>query len=171
MSTSIQEVVTSGNQRVPAVTSGNQESPPLGDAGAREQSSGKEEEKKKIKKKKETRLAPLELVQRILDDLNSRAGTGYQARGKVARRLIAARMADGFTEADFYEVDRKKCAGWLGTDMQGNLTYETLYGPKFEKYLGQLEKKKGQRSMFNGPTPQHKQQDYTPKKRDDGNAW
>jgi uncharacterized phage protein (TIGR02220 family) len=101
------------------------------------QSTQKEEKKKE--EKKERRLAPLDLSQRILDDLNKRAGSNFQARGKVARQNIAARLAEGYTEADFYEVHRKMCVLWLGTDMAQHLTYETLYGNKFTKYLGQPE--------------------------------
>jgi uncharacterized phage protein (TIGR02220 family) len=96
----------------------------------------KKEEKNK-KKKEEMRLAPLDVTTRILDDLNDRAGTGFRATGKKARTLIADRMRDGFTEADFYEVHRKKCAEWLDSDMCRYLTFETLYSLKFEKYLGQ----------------------------------
>jgi uncharacterized phage protein (TIGR02220 family) len=108
------------------------------DQEPREQSSQKEE-KKKNREKKERRLAPLDLSQRILDDLNKRAGSNFQAHGKVARQNIAARLAEGFTEADFYEVHRKMSALWLGTDMAQYLNYETLYGNKFAKYLGQPE--------------------------------
>ena len=142
---------------------------PLGSKGgmsngkdSREQSTPEKKKEKKDQEKKEARLAPLDVCERILANLNERAKTDYQARGKVARRLIAARMGDGFTEADFYEVHRKKCVEWLGTDMERHLTYETLYGPKFEKYLGQLESKPGQQqSMFFGPVPQSQKQDYT----------
>jgi uncharacterized phage protein (TIGR02220 family) len=101
------------------------------------QSTQKEEKKKE--EKKERRLAPLDLSQRILDDLNKRAGSNFQARGKVARQNIAARLAEGYTEADFCEVHRKMCVLWLGTDMAQYLNYETLYGNKFAKYLGQPE--------------------------------
>lgn len=101
--------------------------------------SPQKEEKKKNREKKEKRLAPLDLSQRILDDLNKRAGSNFQAHGKVARQNIAARLAEGFTEVDFYEVHRKMSALWLGTDMAQYLNYETLYGNKFAKYLGQPE--------------------------------
>jgi uncharacterized phage protein (TIGR02220 family) len=120
----------------------------------------KKEEKKK-KKKKDPELAPLDVTGRILADLNKRAGTGFQARGKVARRLIAARLNDGYKEADFIEVNRKKCIEWKDNPkMKGSLTYETLYGPKFEKYVGQLESSGAQQPMFGGPT-QRKSQDYS----------
>jgi uncharacterized phage protein (TIGR02220 family) len=129
------------------------------------------EKKEEKSKKKDPELAPLDVTGRILADLNKRAGTGFQARGKVARRLIAARMNDGYKEADFIEVNRKKCNEWKDNPkMKGSLTYETLYGNKFEKYLGQLEAT-GQQSMFK-PQKQSAHQDYKPEPgRTDGNDF
>lgn len=96
--------------------------------------------KEKKKKRKEPELASLDLVLRILGDLNKRTGSNFQARGKVARKVIAARMRDGYEEADFIAVNRKMVALWKGNPkMEHCLNYETLYGPKFEKYLGQPE--------------------------------
>jgi uncharacterized phage protein (TIGR02220 family) len=134
--------VSTGN-RLPGVTAGDQELPqvPEPDSGTRLAltSAGTDPEKKEEEKKKnkETRLAPLDVTTRILADLNERAGTAYRPSGKKVRELIAVRMADGFVEADFFEVHRKKCREWLGTDMARYLTFETLYSRKFEKYLGQ----------------------------------
>lgn len=123
-------------------------------------STPEKKEEKDNKKKKDPTLAPLNVTGRILSDLNERAGTNFQASGKVARRLIAARLNDGFTEADFIEVNRKKCIEWKDDPkMAHHLTHETLYGPKFEKYLGQLEGRSGQQS-FN-PDNQGNQQNYT----------
>lgn len=96
-----------------------------------------EEKKNKTKKKRDPQLAPLDVTKRILDDLNERTGNGYQSRGKVARRLIQARMNDGYVEADFIEVNRKMSTQWMGDEkMERCLNFETLYGPKFEKYIG-----------------------------------
>lgn len=103
----------------------------------RESSSGS----KKEEKKKGSALAPLDLTQRILDHLNELAGSGFQAKGKLARGLIGARLKEGFTEADFYEVNRKKAAQWKDDPkMRTYLRPKTLYSASnFEEYLGQLE--------------------------------
>ena len=91
----------------------------------------------KNKKRKEPELAPLDVVERILSDLNNRAGSGFQAKGKVARRLIASRIRDGYEESDFIKVNARMVDLWMGNEkMEHNLNYETLYGPKFEKYVG-----------------------------------
>jgi len=96
--------------------------------------SGEEKEKKKG-----VRLAPLDTSTRIIDDLNRRASTKYKP-GSKARGLIHARMADGATEADFMEVHRKMTKAWAGdAKMAKYLRPSTLYGSKFDEYLGQLE--------------------------------
>lgn len=89
------------------------------------------------KKKREIRLAPLDIATRIVEDLNTQAGTAYRPKGKRVRELIQLRLAEGYTEADFLEVNRKKAKEWKSTEMAKYLTYETLYSRKFEKYLGQ----------------------------------
>jgi uncharacterized phage protein (TIGR02220 family) len=116
---------------------------------------------------------PAGMVKRITEHLNAAAGTTYRPSGKKLRELVKARVNDGATEADFLTVIDKKVREWKGTDMERYLRPLTLFGTKFDEYLGQKDvgPQGAQRSMFNGPTPQHKQQDYTPKKRDDGNAW
>lgn len=111
-------------------------------ARARGSSSGsKKEKEKKEKEQKRARLAPLDISERIIADLNRRAGTSYRAKGKRVRQLLALRLAEGFAESDFIAVHRKKCGDWLGGEMQKYLRPETLYGPKFEQYAGQLEMK------------------------------
>ena len=110
------------------------------------QFTSEKKEEKEEEKKRAPQLAPLDVTKRILDDLNERTGNGYQARGKVARRLIQSRMNDGHEEADFIEVNRKMAMQWMGNPkMEHCLNYETLYGPKFEKYIGQREVVKEQK--------------------------
>lgn len=43
-----------------------------------------QKEEKKNKKRKEPELAPRDVTKRILSDLNKRAGSNFQAKGKVA---------------------------------------------------------------------------------------
>ena len=76
-----------------------------------------------------------ELSASIIARLNEKAGTAYRSSSKATQSHINARLADGFTEQDFYEVIDKKCAEWKGTDMEKYLRPETLFGSKFENYL------------------------------------
>lgn len=75
-------------------------------------------------------------VEEIVDHLNQRAGTHYKATTANTRKLIKARLKEGFTIEDIKLVIDKKCADWLNNrDMAQYLRPETLFGPKFESYL------------------------------------
>lgn len=72
----------------------------------------------------------------IVSYLNEKAGTKYKPGTEKTRRVIHARLAEGFTLEDFRTVIDKKCAEWLGNDkMEQYLRPETLFGTKFEGYL------------------------------------
>ena len=71
----------------------------------------------------------------IIDYLNQKAGRSYRVTEKT-RRLIRARINEGFTEADFYKVIDHKTNVWLNDPkMSQYLRPETLFGTKFEGYL------------------------------------
>ena len=82
----------------------------------------------------------------IISFLNSTTGSKYKASTDKTRRLIAARLAEGFTLEDFKTVISKKTKEWQGTDMAQYLRPETLFGTKFEGYLNQPEVKNNRRS-------------------------
>ena len=86
-----------------------------------------EEEKEKEEEK--------EIYNTIVSFLNEKAGTKYKATTDKTKRAINARLAEGFTVEDFKTVIGKKCAEWMGTDMEQYLRPETLFGTKFEGYL------------------------------------
>lgn len=72
----------------------------------------------------------------IVSYLNEKAGTAYKPTTSKTQAAIKARLAEGFTEEDFYTVIDKKCAEWLGdSKMEKYLRPETLFGTKFEGYL------------------------------------
>lgn len=82
----------------------------------------------------------------IIDYLNQKTGAHYKASGDKTRRLIKARMNEGFTVDDFKTVIDKKSAEWLSdSKMQQYLRPETLFGTKFEGYLNQKEVKAQQK--------------------------
>lgn len=75
-------------------------------------------------------------TEEIVDHLNKRADTHYRATTANTRKLIKARLKEGFTVDEFKLVIDKKCAEWLNNrDMARYLRPETLFGNKFESYL------------------------------------
>ena len=76
--------------------------------------------------------------QKIIDDLNVKAGTKYKASSAKTRKLIKARMTEGFSVNDFIYVHTVKCKEWLNDPgYHKYLRPETLYSPKFESYKNQ----------------------------------
>ena len=75
-------------------------------------------------------------TEEVIDHLNQQAGTHYKATTANTRKLIKARLKEGFTVEEIKTVIDKKCADWLNNqDMAKYLRPETLFGPKFESYL------------------------------------
>lgn len=75
-------------------------------------------------------------TEEVVNHLNSRAGTHYRATTANTRRLVKARLREGFTVEDIKRVIDKKCADWLNNpSMMEYLRPETLFGTKFESYL------------------------------------
>ena len=75
-------------------------------------------------------------IKEVVDHLNQRAGTHYKATTASTRKLIKARLKEGFTVDELKLVIDKKCADWLNNrDMGQYLRPETLFGNKFESYL------------------------------------
>ena len=77
----------------------------------------------------------------IVEYLNEKAGTKYRAKAEKTKRLIHARLAEGFTADDFKTVIDKKCTEWMGTEWEKFLRPETLFGTKFENYLNAKTRK------------------------------
>jgi uncharacterized phage protein (TIGR02220 family)/predicted phage replisome organizer len=71
----------------------------------------------------------------IVSYLNEKAGTNFKATTAKTKSAINARLAEGFKVEDFKTVIDKKCAEWIGTELQKYLRPETLFGTKFEGYL------------------------------------
>ena len=93
------------------------------------------EEAKAENSKPEKKTANVALFSKIICCLNEKAGTHYRANSEATRRLISARLNEGFVFEDFKAVIERKCSEWLGTDMAMYLRPQTLFGTKFEGYL------------------------------------
>lgn len=104
--------------------------------------------KKESKSKKEKTYSPSlpSVAEDIVTFLNSMVGSNYKSTTSKTRKLIAARLAEGFTIDDFKAVITKKAKEWQGTDMAQYLRPETLFGTKFEGYLNQPEVRNNRRS-------------------------
>lgn len=75
-------------------------------------------------------------TEEVIGYLNRHAGTHYKPTTASTRKLVKARLNEGFTVEDIKQVIDKKCADWLNNrDMAQYLRPETLFGPKFESYL------------------------------------
>lgn len=81
-------------------------------------------------------------VKTIVGYLNEKTKSTYRTTTRETKRLIKARLNEGFTVDDFKTVIDKKTAAWFNdTKMKNYLRPTTLFGPKFEEYLN--EKVKG----------------------------
>ena len=79
----------------------------------------------------------IDIYSRVVNELNAICGTNYRATTGKTKRLIDARLNEGFTEDDFHIVIAKKASTWKGTEMEKYLRPETLFGTKFEGYLNE----------------------------------
>lgn len=88
-----------------------------------------------------------EEIVNIVNYLNTVLGTNYKCNSKNTVKHITARLNEGYTEEDFFNVIDKKVNEWNGTEMEKYLVPDTLFGTKFEKYLNQnVTKSKGRKS-------------------------
>lgn len=100
------------------------------------------ETEKELEIEKES-IQSTETVKKIISYLNKKAGTNYKASSKETKKLIGARLNEGFAEADFYTVIDNKVAEWGkppkagAKDMRPFIRPVTLFGTKFEAYLNQ----------------------------------
>lgn len=78
-------------------------------------------------------------IKEIVDHLNARLGTHYRPTTQATRKLLKARLKEGFTVDEIKTVIDRKADEWLGNSrMVGYLRPETLFGNKFESYLNAL---------------------------------
>lgn len=75
-------------------------------------------------------------IEEIVAHLNRRADTKYKPTTPNTRKLIKARLKEGFTVEDIKLVIDKKCDEWINNpDMAKFLRPDTLFSNKFEGYL------------------------------------
>lgn len=81
------------------------------------------------------------LVTKVIKYLNEKADTNYRPSTDTTKKLIKARLNEGFQEEDFYTVIDKKVNEWINTTNAIYIRPETLFGNKFESYLNQRDSK------------------------------
>lgn len=75
-------------------------------------------------------------IARIVAKLNEVTGKSFRATTKATRVHISARLAEGYTEEEFFKVIENRAAKWLNDPkMREYLRPETLFATKFEGYL------------------------------------
>ncbi|MBF7022516.1 conserved phage C-terminal domain-containing protein [Staphylococcus kloosii] len=74
----------------------------------------------------------------IIDYLNSKTGKRFSHKSNANQKLIKARINEGYTKDDFFNVIDTKTTEWINVeDMKQYLQPTTLFGNKFDKYLNQ----------------------------------
>lgn len=80
-----------------------------------------------------------DLYKKIIDYFNLKTGQKLSDKTKHTRTLIEARVNDGYTFENFITVIDKKYDEWIGdSKMKQYIHPDTLFSPKFEKYLNQI---------------------------------
>ena len=81
---------------------------------------------------------PSSIHQDVIDYLNEKLGARYKASSAINKRLIDARVKEGYMLEDFKRVIDNKVASWANdTKMSKYLRPQTLFGTKFESYLNE----------------------------------
>ena len=74
----------------------------------------------------------------VIDYLNGKIGARYKASSAINKRLIDARVKEGYKLDDFKRVIDNKVASWSQDQkMSKYLRPQTLFGTKFESYLNE----------------------------------
>jgi uncharacterized phage protein (TIGR02220 family) len=86
--------------------------------------------------KKPIAVAADDTADKVIDYLNSQAGTRYK-HTDTNRKLINVRLKE-YTKREVFDVITKKANEWRGTEMERYLRPSTLFNAtKFEEYLNQ----------------------------------
>lgn len=79
----------------------------------------------------------------VIEFLNKKTNKNFRKSSAATKRLVSARIKEGFTVEDFYKVIENKASDWLNDPkMQEYLRPSTLFSTKFESYLNSTRKRK-----------------------------
>ncbi len=82
-----------------------------------------------------------EIYHAIIEYFNSVTSKNYRPSTGSYQKLIQAKIKEGYVLEDFKKVIDWKQKEWKGTDMYKHMCIETVFGPKFDKYLNQAPTK------------------------------
>lgn len=79
------------------------------------------------------------IYSRVIDYLNQKTSKNFKSTTQKTKKLIQARINDGFSLEDFKKVIDTKTKEWINDKtMSRYLRPETLFGNKFEGYLNEV---------------------------------
>lgn len=109
------------------------------------------ENEKENESEKESENGNSQSIDSIIDFFNETCGTSYRKTAKSTRKLINARLSEGFTEEDCKRAIANMHGAWAHDEkMAQYLRPETIFRPtKFEGYVQRVAPAKEQ-SLFEG---------------------
>lgn len=103
----------------------------------------KEEEKEQEEEQEEEKEQNNYIYISVIDYLNQKTSKNFKTTGQKTKKLIHARVKEGFTIEDFQKVIDTKTKQWINDKtMCRYLRPETLFGTKFEGYLNEVIEEK-----------------------------
>ena len=85
----------------------------------------------------------ISLVTEVIDHLNKVTGKNYKATTPETKKMITARLSEGYTVAQMKKVIDHRWEMWKGTDMEQYMRPNTLFRPsKFENYVNAIGTKR-----------------------------
>ncbi len=83
-----------------------------------------------------------DIAKKIIEYLNTKANKNFRTNTQATKKLIKARLKEGFTLEDFKKVIDNMIVEWTGTQWEKYLVPTTLFSGKFETYLNQVKNEK-----------------------------
>ena len=112
----------------------------------------KKDELKKLRTIKNIDADASAHYEKIISHLNEKTSTNYRSTSEATRRLIKARLNEGFGVDDFMNVIDNKTNDWKNDPaMSKYLRPVTLFGTKFESYLNEQTTRPGQTTSTRKP--------------------
>lgn len=96
--------------------------------------------KKVVDVSKEEQDNTTDIINAIITYLNERTNKNYKTSSRNTRRLIEARIKEGYSYDDFKYVIDVKVQKWANSDMDAYLRPETLFSNKFQSYVNEQPK-------------------------------
>lgn len=105
-----------------------------------------------------------EIIDCVIDFLNQKTGKSFKKTTPSTRKVIGARIRDGFSLQDFKTVISTKTQKWANDPkMCDYLRPSTLFGNKFENYLQESDGEIDFSTVFHNPIREEKEFSWLPK--------